>query len=217
CNFPIAVPSWKIIPALLCGNTVVWKPSDDAPATANAFAEIWKRAGLPDGVLNVVHGRAATGQELVQAVTRGLVDKVSFTGSTKVGREIGRVCGEALQVPSLELGGKNPLVVLRDADLDLAVDGAIWASFGTTGQRCTSAGNIILEKSIAAKFTQAFVERAKKLRTGDPSKDENVDYGPMMNQRFLDGWIAQREIGLKDGAELLLDGQRIAPDTGFFV
>jgi aldehyde dehydrogenase (NAD+) len=217
CNFPIAVPSWKIIPALLCGNTVVWKPSDDAPAIADAFAELWEQAGLPHGVINVIHGKIETGKEIVQAVARGLIDKVSFTGSTAVGREIGRVCGEALQVPSLELGGKNPLVVMGDADLDLAVDGAIWASFGTAGQRCTSAGNIILEKSIAAKFTSMFVERAKKLRTGDPSKDENVDYGPMINQRFLDNWLRQRETGLADGASLLLDGQRIAPDNGFFV
>lgn len=219
CNFPIAVPAWKIIPALLCGNTVVWKPSDDAPAIANLFAELWEQAGLPNGVLNVVHGigKGGAGEEIIGAVSRGLVDKVSFTGSTAVGREVGRVCGEALQVPSLELGGKNPLVVMADADLDLAVDGAIWASFGTAGQRCTSAGNIILDKPIAAKFRERFVLRAKTLRTGDPSRDETVDYGPMINARFLETWTKQRETGLADGAELLLDGQRIDPKDGFFV
>jgi acyl-CoA reductase-like NAD-dependent aldehyde dehydrogenase len=211
-NFPIAVPSWKIIPAILCGNTVVWKPSDDAPGTATLFLELFRRAGLPNGVINLVHGggAGAAGEFLIDAVERGLVNKISFTGSTAVGRRIGEVCGRALQVPSLELGGKNPLVILADADLDLAIEGALWAAFGTAGQRCTSAGNIIADKRVMPVVRSELARRAQALVLGDPS-DERVDYGPLMNERFLERWILQRGVGLEDGAELLLDGKRVAP------
>lgn len=210
-NFPIAVPSWKIVPALLCGNTVVWKPSDDAPGTAALFFELLRRAGVPSGVVNVVHGAGAggAGEFLLEAVDAGLVDKVSFTGSTAVGRKIGEVCGRRLQVPSLELGGKNPLVVLADADLELAVEGAVWASYGTAGQRCTSAGNIIVDRRLMPAFRERFVRRVSSLKIGDPLDEQN-DYGPFINQRFLERWIEQRFTGLSDGATLLLDGKRIA-------
>lgn len=207
-NFPIAVPSWKIIPAILCGNTVVWKPSDDAPGTATLFVELWRRAGLPDGVLNLIHGDASVGALLVAEVETGLLDKISFTGSTAVGRTIGEVCGRALQVPSLELGGKNPLVILADADLDLAIEGALWASFGTAGQRCTSAGNIIVDRSVLPIVRSELVRRANALKIGDP-QDENVDYGPLINDRFLERWLVQRTTGLEEGATLALDGKRI--------
>src|SRR5690606_501810 len=209
-NFPIAVPSWKIIPALLCGNAVVWKPSDDAPGVAGLFLELWRRAGLPDGVLSVVYGRGAgsAGEFLVQQVDAGLLDKISFTGSTKVGRTIGEICGRNLQVPSLELGGKNPLVILADADLELAVEGALWAAFGTAGQRCTSAGNIIVDASVMPQVRTRLKQRAEALVIGDPL-NETVDYGPFINERFLNDWIAQRAQGLADGAQLLVDGQRI--------
>ena len=209
-NFPIAVPSWKLIPALLCGNTVVWKPSEDAPGVATLFTELWRRAGLPSGALNVVHGGGAegAGQWLVEEVDAGRVDKISFTGSTVIGRQIGEICGRNLQIPSLELGGKNPLVVLADADLSLAVDGAIWAAFGTAGQRCTSAGNLILDRRIYKEFKEQFLRRAQGMVLGDP-QNEAVDYGPMINERFLEGWIAQRAIGLEDGAKLVLDGRRV--------
>ncbi|MBI2893847.1 MAG: aldehyde dehydrogenase family protein [Deltaproteobacteria bacterium] len=218
-NFPIAVPSWKLVPALLCGNTAVWKPSDDAPGIATLFARLWEEAGLPHGVLNLVHGAGAggAGEELVLAVERGQIDKISFTGSTKVGRWIGEISGRALQVPSLELGGKNPLVVMADADPDLAVQGAVWASFGTAGQRCTSAGNIILDRPIAAAFRARFVAETRKLRIGDPTREPDVSYGPMMNERFLEGWLRQRETGLAEGARLLLDGGRVPPQEGLFV
>jgi aldehyde dehydrogenase (NAD+) len=211
-NFPIAVPSWKIIPALLCGNTVVWKPSDDAPGVAAWFLEAWRRAGLPSGVLNVVHGRGggSAGEYLVDQVDAGLLDKISFTGSTLVGKKIGEACGRNLQVPSLELGGKNPLVILADADVELAVEGALWASFGTAGQRCTSAGNIIVEAAVMPRVKGRLAERAAKLSIGDPL-NESVDYGPFINERFLAGWEAQRQLGLDDDASLLLDGSRITP------
>lgn len=210
-NFPIAVPSWKIIPALLAGNTVVWKPSDDAPGTAALFFELLRRAGVPPGVLNIVHGGGAggAGEFLIEAVDAGLLDKISFTGSTAVGRKIGEVCGRRLQVPSLELGGKNPLVVLADADLELAVEGAVWASYGTAGQRCTSAGNLIVDRRVLPAFRDRFLRRARALGIGDPL-DERSDYGPFINQRFLERWIEQRATGLEEGASLLLDGARIA-------
>ncbi len=209
-NFPVAVPSWKIIPAILCGNVVVWKPSDDAPGVAALFADLWQRAGLPPNVLSLVHGGGAgcAGEWLVAQVDAGLVDKISFTGSTAVGRRIGEVCGRNLQTPSLELGGKNPLVILADADLELAVDGALWAAFGTAGQRCTSAGNIIVDRRVAATVRDQLLTRARALRIGDP-RDESADYGPLINQRFLEKWLEQRAVGVNDGAELLLDGRRI--------
>ncbi|HLV21046.1 MAG TPA: aldehyde dehydrogenase family protein [Polyangiaceae bacterium] len=211
-NFPIAVPSWKLVPAILCGNAAVWKPSDDAPGTAALFADLWSRAGLPDGVLNVVHGGGANaaGEFLIEMIDAGLLDKISFTGSTAVGRKIGEVCGRNLQLPSLELGGKNPLVILADADLDLAVEGALWASFGTAGQRCTSAGNIIVDKRVLPAVREQLLQRARALKIGDPL-DESVDYGPFINERFLERWIEQREVGLEDGARLLLDGRRVTP------
>ncbi len=209
-NFPVAVPSWKLVPALLCGNTIVWKPSEDAPGTAALLAELVARAGLPPGVFNVVHGGGVggAGEHLVAQVGAGLVDKIAFTGSTQVGREIGAVCGRALQIPSLELGGKNPLVVLADADIELAVEGALWAAFGTAGQRCTSAGNIIVDQRVLPQVRDQLVPRARALVIGDPLR-EDVAYGPFINERFLQKWIEQRAIGLDDGADLLLDGRRI--------
>jgi alpha-ketoglutaric semialdehyde dehydrogenase len=211
-NFPIAVPAWKLVPAILCGNAVVWKPSDDAPGTAALFAELWRRAGLPAGVLSVVHGRggAGAGEYLVEMVDAGMIDKISFTGSTAVGRKIGEVCGRNLQQPSLELGGKNPLVILADADVDLAVEGALWASFGTAGQRCTSCGNVIVDKRVLPAVRDQLVQRTRALRIGNPL-DEHMDYGPFINERFLEAWITQRSLGLDDGAELLVDGRRIVP------
>jgi aldehyde dehydrogenase (NAD+) len=209
-NFPIAVPAWKMVPAILCGNSVVWKPSDDAPGVAALFVDLWRRAGLPAGVINVVHGRGAgcAGEALIECIDAGLLDKVSFTGSTAVGRKIGEACGRNLQIPSLELGGKNPLVILADADLDLAVEGALWASFGTAGQRCTSCGNIIVDKRVAGTVRTELARRAGALRIGNPL-NEAVDYGPLINERFLEKWIEQRAIGLEDGAALLLDGKRV--------
>lgn len=218
-NFPIAVPSWKLIPAVLCGNSVVWKPSDDAPGVAALFMDLWSRAGLPQGVINVVHGGGAgqAGEFLVDCVDGSLLDKISFTGSTIVGRKIGEVCGRNLQIPSLELGGKNPLVILADADIELAVNGALWASFGTAGQRCTSCGNIIVDRRVMPIVREKLVQRAQTLRIGDPL-DESVDYGPFINDRFMQRFVEQRSVGLDEGADLLLDGQRIIrnkPDARF--
>jgi len=138
-NFPVAVPSWYLVPALLCGNVVVWKPAEYTPAVADAFAQLVLRCGIPTGVFQMVLADGAqTFAGLERALAEGTIDKVGFTGSSDVGRRIGELCGRHLQSPCLELGGKNPLVVMPDADLDLAVEGALFSGFGTAGQRCTS-------------------------------------------------------------------------------
>src|SRR5262249_50314013 len=156
-NFPVAVPSWYLVPALLCGNAAVWKPAEYAPATAEALAQLFLHAGLPDGVLNLVLANGPqTFAGLEQALERRLVDKVGFTGSSAVGAEIGALCGRNLQSPCLELGGKNPLVVMADADLDLAVEGALFSGFGTAGQRCTSLGTVIVDERIHDDFMARF-------------------------------------------------------------
>lgn len=208
-NFPMAVPSWKILPAILAGNTVVWKPSEDAPVIADLFLRAMQDAGLPDGVVNIVHGGGANGagQAMIEAIDKGLFQKFSFTGSTAVGRLIGEACGRQLQIPSLELGGKNPMIVMEDADLENAVSGALWAAYGTAGQRCTSLGNLILHKPIAEKFKAMFLEGLAKLPMGNPIEEGNgVTYGPMMNARFAQRFLEHFEHGKKDGAKLLSGG-----------
>jgi alpha-ketoglutaric semialdehyde dehydrogenase len=193
-NFPVAVPSWYLVPALLCGNTVVWKPAEYAAASAQAMAELFLHGGLPEGVLNVVQCEGPVAFDgLEQALGEGLVDKVGFTGSSEVGRKVGELAGRHLQSPCLELGGKNPLVVMPDADLDLAVEGALFSGFGTAGQRCTSLGTVIAHESIHDEFLKRFAEAVESAPIGDPMQD--VLYGPMMSERFHErfqdwlGWI----------------------------
>lgn len=191
-NFPVAVPSWYLVPALLCGNAVVWKPAEYAPATAEAFGQLLLHAGLPTGVFQMV---LANGGETFAGLTRcieeGLVDKVGFTGSTEVGRRIGELCGRHLQSPCLELGGKNPLVVMPDADLDLAVEGSLFSGFGTAGQRCTSLGTVMVHDDVHDEFLARFDEAVRSAPIGDPTRD--VLYGPMINERFaerFEQWLA---------------------------
>jgi aldehyde dehydrogenase (NAD+) len=190
-NFPVAVPSWYLVPALLCGNAVVWKPAEYAPATSHALAELFVHAGFPSGVFNMVLADGATTFEgLERAIGEGLVDKVGFTGSTEVGRRLGELCGRHLQSPTLELGGKNPLLVMPDADLDLAVEGALFSGFGTAGQRCTSLGTVIVERSVHDEFLSRFARAVERAAIGDPFED--VLYGPMISSRFCDrflGWL----------------------------
>ena len=219
-NFPIAVPAWKIIPALVTGNTIVWKPSEDAPAVAYAFAKLIEEAGVPAGVLNVVFGGGAdaAGAFLVEMMDEGRLDKFAFTGSTKVGRQIGEIAGRNLLHPTLELGGKNPLIVMRDADLDNAVEGAIFSAYGTGGQRCTSAGNIIVDAPIYDEFRERFLARVEKLAIGDPNEHDGVLYGPFINQRFFENWQAHYQLGEADGATLVYGKGRItsgAKPSGF--
>ncbi|HEY7660728.1 MAG TPA: aldehyde dehydrogenase family protein, partial [Actinomycetota bacterium] len=190
-NFPVAVPSWYLVPALLCGNAVVWKPAEYAPATSEALAQLFLHAGIPDGVFNMVLADGpSTFEGLGQALEAGLVDKVGFTGSSDVGRRIGELCGRHLQTPCLELGGKNPLVVMRDADLDLAVEGALFSGFGTAGQRCTSLGTVIVDEQVHDEFLSRFSAAVESAAIGDPFED--VLYGPMISSRFCDrflGWL----------------------------
>ena len=182
-NFPVAVPSWYLVPALLCGNAVVWKPAEYACACADAMASIFVAGGLPPGVLTVLHADGpATFAGLAAALDEGLVDKVGFTGSTDVGRRIGELCGRHLQSPCLELGGKNPLVVAPEADLDLAVEGAMFSGFGTAGQRCTSLGTVIAHVDVAEEFTARFDAAVRNAAVGDPEQD--VLMGPLLTDRF---------------------------------
>jgi alpha-ketoglutaric semialdehyde dehydrogenase len=183
-NFPVAVPSWYLIPALLCGNTVVWKPAEYAAASAHALFELITRGGgLPDGVLNLVLADGAeTYLGLAAALDAGCVDKVGFTGSTAVGARIGELTGRHLQSPCLELGGKNPMVVAPSADVDLAVQGALFSGFGTAGQRCTSLGTVIVHQDVAAEFTAKLDTATRAAAVGDPFAD--VLYGPMLSARF---------------------------------
>jgi aldehyde dehydrogenase (NAD+) len=190
-NFPVAVPSWYLVPALLCGNAAVWKPAEYAPATSEALAQLFLHAGFPEGVFNMVLADgAATFEGLSQALDARLVDKVGFTGSSDVGRRLGELCGRHLQTPCLELGGKNPLVVMPDADLDLAVEGALFSGFGTAGQRCTSLGTVIVHERVHDAFLARFAEAVETAAIGDPLED--VLYGPMISSRFCDrfvGWL----------------------------
>src|SRR5215212_9407314 len=190
-NFPVAVPSWYMVPALTCGNAVVWKPAEYSPAIGDALAQLFIHAGLPDGVLNVVQAEGSAAFEgLERALDEGLVDKVGFTGSSEVGQKIGELCGRHMQSPCLELGGKNPLVVMPDADLDLAVEGALFSGFGTAGQRCTSLGTVIVHESVHDEFLSRFSGAVEDAKIGDPMED--VLYGPMLSERFHErflGWL----------------------------
>jgi acyl-CoA reductase-like NAD-dependent aldehyde dehydrogenase len=190
-NFPVAVPSWYLVPALLCGDTVVWKPAEYTPATAEAFAQLFLHAGFPTGTFQMVLSDGPqTFAGLERALGEGTVDKVGFTGSTDVGRRIGELCGRHLQSPCLELGGKNPLVVMPDADLDLAVEGALFSGFGTAGQRCTSLGVAIVHRDVHDDFLRRFSEAVEAAPIGDPMHD--VLYGPMIDARFaerFEGWL----------------------------
>ena len=194
-NFPVAVPSWYIVPALLAGNTIVWKPADYSPVVSNAFFELFVRGGgLPDGVFNLVHlDGPDTFAGLERSLEQGLIDKVGFTGSSAVGREIGALTGRHLQTACLELGGKNPLVVTPSADLDLAVEGALFSGFGTAGQRCTSLGTVIVHESVHDEFLARFTAAVATARVGDPTAD--VLMGPMLDAKFAEryeeylGWI----------------------------
>lgn len=185
-NFPVAVPSWYIVPVLLAGNTVVWKPAEYSAVVSAAFHELFVRGGgLPDGVFNVVHADgAATFDGLTRALADGLIDKVGFTGSSPVGREIGALTGRHLQTACLELGGKNPLVVTPSADLDLAVEGALFSGFGTAGQRCTSLGTVIVHADVHQEFLRRFDAAVAAAAVGDPHGD--VLMGPLLDAKFAE-------------------------------
>lgn len=213
-NFPIAVPSWKIFPALVAGNTIVWKPSPETPAISAAFVKVFEDAGLPPGVFNLL---LAPGAEVGRAlVEHPGVRVLSFTGSTTTGRAIAGAAARLNKKLSLEMGGKNAIIVLDDANLELVVDATLWAAFGTSGQRCTAASRLIVHRGIAAKVKEALVERTKKLRLGD-GLDPSIDVGPVINQSALERIHNYVQIGQKEGARPLL-GASVADvgGKGFF-
>lgn len=202
-NFPMAIPTWKMFPALVCGNTVVLKPAEDTPHTAVKLFEILEQAGVPPGVVNLVQGR---GEEVGAALVRHQdVQLVSFTGSAAVGREVAAVGGQQLKRVSLELGGKNAQIVMEDADLGLAVEGALWGAFGTTGQRCTATSRLILHRDIKKEFIERLVARAEKIKIGD-GLDESVEMGPLINQSAREKVQRYMDIGGQEGARLLIGG-----------
>ena len=202
-NFPMAIPSWKIFPALVAGNTVVIKPATDTPASAHHLVEILAEAGVPAGVVNIVHGGG--GRVGVPLTEHAGVKMVSFTGSSEVGKTIAERTAGALKRLSLELGGKNAQIVLEDADLELAVEGALWGAYGTTGQRCTATSRLIVMKQVHDEMVERLRERATKLRLGD-GLEPGTDVGPLVNRGQRDRVHSYVEIGKKEGARLVAGG-----------
>jgi len=204
-NFPIAIPSWKCLPAIVCGNAVVIKPATNTPLSVVHFAEVFEEAGLPAGVFNVVTG---SGGEIGDAlITHKEVNLVSFTGSTEIGTAISVQCAKHGKRVSLEMGGKNAIIVMDDANLDLVLEGAVWGGFGTTGQRCTATSRIIIHRKVAEEFTHRYVEAARRLKLGN-GLDESVDVGPLVSQKQLETVDSYTKIGKEEGAELLTGGKR---------
>ena len=210
-NFPMAIPSWKLLPAIVCGNTCVIKPAEDTPLSTFHLVQVLMEAGLPKGVINIVSGFGPEAGAPI--VDHPLVNAVSFTGSSEVGKMIGAAAARNYKRCSLEMGGKNPMIVLDDANLELAIEGGIWGGFGTTGQRCTASSRIIVQKGVYREFVDRFVERAKKLRVGN-GLDETTEMGPAINQEQLDRDLGYIEIGKKEGAKLKCGGSHL--DKGDF-
>ena len=215
-NFPMAIPTWKIFPALVSGNTVVFKPASDTPATATRLVEILLEAGLPPKVINLVHGSGTkVGLPIVEHQDIRLV---SFTGSTAVGKLISEKAGKTLKRVSLELGGKNAQIVMDDADLHLALEGVLWGAFGTTGQRCTATSRLILHEKIYDQFVKMLVQETERLKLGD-GLDESNQVGPLINEGQLQKVDSYVKIGIEEGAKLLTGGERYTDGAcarGFF-
>ncbi len=209
-NFPLAIPTWKMFPALVCGNACVFKPAEDVPHTATVFVEILLEAGLPPDVIQLVHGDAEAGAAIV---SHPAVPVISFTGSTETGRRIGEVCGRMHKRLSLEMGGKNAQIVLDDADLDLALEGVLWGAFGTTGQRCTATSRLILQRGIHDAFLERLTDRVQALRLGDGRK-EGTDVGPLIHAASRAKVEEYIEIGYAEGARLVTGGRPVT--TGAF-
>jgi alpha-ketoglutaric semialdehyde dehydrogenase len=202
-NFPMAIPSWKLFPALVSGNTCVIKPATDTPLSVYNLVQTLVDAGLPPGVVNIVSGSgSSTGNALVEHPD---VRAISFTGSSEVGSQVAQRAAANFKPVSLEMGGKNAQIVLDDANLDLALDGALWGAFGTTGQRCTATSRILLQKGIAGKFIERFVERAEVLRIGN-GLEESIEVGPQVNAGQIETSNKYVDIALGEGAKLLLGG-----------
>jgi alpha-ketoglutaric semialdehyde dehydrogenase len=215
-NFPIAIPSWKIAPALVCGNTVVFKPATDTPLLGERFVELLAEAGVPKGVVNIVHGGGgAVGDRLVRHPD---VPVITLTGSRETGVEVLRAAADGLKHVHLELGGKNAVIVMGDADLELAVDGIVWSAFGTSGQRCTAASRVIVHERVYDELASRLVAAAEKLRLG-PGWEPDTDVGPVINKTALEKIHSYTEIGEGEGARLLTGGEVASGDglgQGFY-
>jgi alpha-ketoglutaric semialdehyde dehydrogenase len=217
-NFPMAIPSWKLIPALVCGNTVVLKSGEDVPLSALNLVKACEEAGIPKGVVNLVNGHGAdVGAPLVNHKD---VRLISFTGSTDTGRIIAEQGANLNKIVSLEMGGKNAIIIMDDADLDNAVEGSLWGAFGTSGQRCTASSRLVVHKKVYKKFVERFVERARNLRVGN-GLDERTEVGPVINQAAVEKIMSYIEIGQKeDRAKLACGGNRLTKGeykNGFFI
>src|SRR5256714_1026403 len=203
-NFPIAIPAWKLTPALVCGNTVVLKPATDTPALGERFVQLLAAAGVPDGVVNVVHGY---GEEAGDALVRHPdVPVITFTGSRETGIAVTKAAADLLKHVHLELGGKNAIIVMDDADVDLAVEGIVWSAFGTSGQRCTAASRVIVHRAVYGELQSKLVAAAEGLRLG-PGWEDETDVGPLINRAALDKVHSYTAIGQSEGAKLLTGGQ----------
>src|SRR5687767_12061496 len=203
-NFPMAIPTWKMFPALLCGNAVIIKPSEDVPHTVHLLVEILLEAGLPPEVIQLVHGRGETvGKALVEHAE---VPVISFTGSTETGALIGETCGRMHKRLSLEMGGKNAMIVMDDADLDLALEGVLWGAFGTTGQRCTATSRLVLHQKVHDRFLSRLADAANRLRLGDGTS-EKTDVGPLIHEASRKKVEEYVGIGQEEGAELVTGGK----------
>ena len=214
-NFPLAIPTWKMFPAILCGNSIVFKPAEDVPHTGHVFVELLLEAGLPPEVIQLVHGDGEVGAAIVSHPD---VPVISFTGSTETGAMVGETCGRMHKRLSLEMGGKNAQIVLDDARLDLALDGVLWGAFGTTGQRCTATSRLILQEGIHDAFVVKLRERAAALKLGDGRK-AGTEVGPVIHADSIAKIERYVEIGLTEKSELALGGQRATGaglEKGFF-
>ncbi len=205
-NFPMAIPSWKLFPALVCGNTCVIKPAEDTPLSTFNLVQALIDAGLPPGVVNIVAGYGPeAGAPLVEHPD---VRAISFTGSSEVGRIVGQTAAKNFKPCSLEMGGKNAMIVMEDANLDLALDGAVWGAFGTSGQRCTATSRIIVHKAVATEFTQRLVKRANALKVGN-GLDESIEMGPQINEQQIQTSARYSLTALEEGAKLLSGGNQL--------
>jgi acyl-CoA reductase-like NAD-dependent aldehyde dehydrogenase len=214
-NFPLAIPTWKMFPALVCGNACVFKPAEDVPHTGHVLVEIMLEAGLPPEVIQLVHGDGAVGKAIVEHPD---IPLVSFTGSTETGSLVGETCGRMHKRLSLEMGGKNAMIVMDDADLDLALEGVLWGAFGTTGQRCTATSRLILHDRVHDEFLSKLVDAARAMKLGDGRK-KGTDVGPLIHEESRKKVERYIDIGQREGADLLCGGRK--PDAkhteqGFF-
>ena len=215
-NFPMAIPTWKMFPALVCGNACVFKPAEDVPHTGHVLVEILLEAGLPPEVMQLVHGLGESAGAAI--VNHPRVPVISFTGSTDTGRIVGETCGRMHKRLSLEMGGKNAMLVFDDADLDLALEGVLWGAFGTTGQRCTATSRLVVQDAVHDEFLTRLVDRARSLKLGDGRK-EGTDVGPMISEIAVEKAARYVDIGQGEGADVLCGGRRAAGkglDQGHF-